>query len=210
MRVLYVCSAGARRSAALAAYSNHFKAKAGIKDCEFAHAAIDESKRTRDLEKRVKRLATLRKAGFGRYRGLVDRLSLGNNDVHPRMGVLLLADGIYEVADQKMMIFTPELRRDFDLVLAVESILKYQIIGLSTNGGSNDSTQSNGYTNGKVYTVKEFLGYPPSERDIRDIKNYYLPFAWYQMWEDRNMRDDLKRIAIKVVRKISEMKTSAR
>ncbi len=190
MKVLYVCSAGARRSATLALYSNHFKSEYGLDTFDFASAAIDADKRKRDLEKRLRRLAQCEQTRGGKYKSLVSRLREGNNDIHPRMGVLLLEDGVPAVVDQRMLIFTPELAQTFDLVLAVETQLKERIRELS-------------HSNGTVQTVKEYLGYPDTDHDIADVKRYFLPFIWYQIRRDRTLRDTLKDISKQVLATLS-------
>ena len=112
--------------------------------------------------------------------------------IHPRIGVLLIEEGIVEVLSISPQGMTPEMTQRADLVLTVEESMKHRLNELSPSD--------------HIYTVKEFLGYPQRDRNLPDIRAYLLPNTKFQLYKDRKFCTMLKDLAKQVLEKISATK----
>ena len=187
MNILYICSAGARRSETLSAYSNHYARECELPDLRFSCAGMSEEQRSRDEKKKQGRLDKIESVCFGTYAPLVQRLRSSTTNVHPRMGVLLLEDHIDSILDQRMFIARTDILVAFNLLLPVDTPVQQQVFSRTGIGSK---------------TVLEYLDDQGTSRDINEVR-YILPFTRYQLAKDRTFRDNLKTIARNVVRKVA-------
>lgn len=195
MRLAYICNSGGRRSAALAAYTAHFSKEYDIDSLEVVRGAMKDEKRERQFKKRPARLERCERTRFYDYNDEISMLRRTESNIHPRFGVLLLREGIYEVLEQKASRITPEFLQQADLVLTVNREMRDKLRRLC-------------HPSEKIHTVSEFTGATEFGLDIDDINVYVLPLIDVQLWEDRVLCDVLRTYSHKVLEKLSKSQTS--
>jgi hypothetical protein len=187
MNLLYVCAAGGRRSAALAAYTNHFKRLYNLDFLEAGCAAGNEAEYRDHLERTNRHIKELAKAEI--YEAHLEKLLTNGVDISPRIGVLLLEEGVEEILYQKRRLATPKLVQEQDLILAVTPHLSQNIKEIGDR---------------RVLTVKEYLGYPKDDLSIPDVDSYEDRSVKGKMGRDRIKCNELQDFSHQILRKISE------
>jgi len=191
MKLLYICEGGARRSPALAAYTNHFRHAYGLDSLEAHCAAANEGQFRKHLNPDRQLIVAKDIAKDKRYEPHIETLQTKGSDVSRRIGVLLLLEGVEDIANHKKRFGTEEIINQYDLVLV-------------TSPRERDEVRKRIETDDKIYTVKEFLGYPDYNLGIPDVVDQYMDESQEsQLRTDRPLCNELRGFAHEVLKKIS-------
>ncbi|MBI4439892.1 hypothetical protein HY638_02880 [Candidatus Woesearchaeota archaeon] len=186
MPLLYVCAAGSRRSPCFASYTMHYREEYGLQDLVVEFGTLFPEKLERDMLRRERRLEECQRYRNGIYSGEVEVLRQSPTTIHPRVGVILLKEGIDDFLEKKALIVSANTIGNETLVLA------------TGNSVADRIRQTNPY--GKVYTILEFLGL--GEGDFPDAA-YWLPFVGHKLEKDRELCDDIRSLSIDVLERLA-------
>jgi protein-tyrosine-phosphatase len=196
MKILYVCAAGGRRSVALAGYTNLLRGRYGMPEIEAEFAAGNQGEFDKQSDKQAELELWCETAEGGKYKEIVDKIrnsGVGETRrVHPRIAALLNEEGIDMSFQERKMVKELPLG-EYGLILAVQPYLK---------------TESQNITgDGRVFTVKEFLGFPPEEQGIDDVESWDemsdTRKALGKMGRDRILVSELKSYSQQVIEKMT-------
>jgi protein-tyrosine-phosphatase len=191
MKLLYVCEGGARRSPALAAYTNHFRDVYGLDSLEAHCAAANEGQFRKYPDPERQRIVTEELARDRRYEPHIEALRTKEFDLSIRIGVLLLLEGVEDIANHRKRFGTEEIINQYDLVLV-------------TSPRERDEVRKRVKAGDRIYMVKEFLSYPGDDLIIPDVVDQYVDENQEsQLRTDRVLCDELRGFAHQVLDKIS-------
>ncbi|GEM_PF-4004831 len=189
MHLTVVCQNGTRRSAALAAYIEYHRKENLIDGLTVKKAAITDKNQLREQSKQSGRLRACETACFANYSLEVRQLRQARADVHPRIGIILLQEGITPVLEQRVQILTPEIIDDSDLVLTATGDMKITAQGLTPHQE-------------RVQTIREYCGRAQGGLDVPDVRRYMTLFTKGRVKRDRKLCIELREYALDIINKL--------